>query len=320
MVLSLLQDKRSGYPLIDYYRIIAAVFVIIIHTIPLESILLKAIVRTAVPFFFITTSYFYFLNSKPLAKLIKDLLIIYGLAILLYLPLNIYNYDKFKILTILKNLFIDGTFYHLWYLPATIMGLIIVDKLIKYLSLKLSFVIVLILYLIGLGGDSYYGLVINYIPSFYQLIFSFCDYTRNGIFFAPIFIYLGYLLAIYPAKVKKINLKMMISFILMLLEIMILNHYQISKHDAMFLMLPIFMFYSYHWLLRYPGMRRKFCKDLSLLMYLLHPWVIVLVRIISRHSTVLFVENTKIHFLIVTLVTFLISIIGLQIWRWADGK
>lgn len=80
------------------------------------------------------------------------------------------------------------------------------------------------------------------------------------------------------------------------------------------------MFYSYHWLLRYPGMRRKFCKDLSLLMYLLHPWVIVLVRIISRHSTVLFVENTKIHFLIVTLVTFLISIIGLQIWRWADGK
>lgn len=50
-----------------------------------------------------------------------------------------------------------------------------------------------ILYIIGLFGDSYYGIVksVSCLNGFYNLIFQLTDYTRNGIFFAPIFFVLG---------------------------------------------------------------------------------------------------------------------------------
>lgn len=312
-------NKKSGYPLIDYYRIIAAIFVIVIHTVPLESVLLKIIVRTAVPFFFITTGYFYFLNHKLLHQVIKNIAIIYGIAILLYLPVNIYNYDSFKLFDFFKALFIDGTFYHLWYLPATITGLVIVNKLVKHCSIKHSFIIVLILYLIGLGGDSYYELVINHLSSFYQLIFTFGDYTRNGIFFAPLFIYLGYLLAVYPIKIKKLGLKIIISFIIMFLEVIVINYYSLSNHDAMTLMLPVFMFYSYQLLLKYPGKRLWFCKDLSLWIYLLHPLIIILVRVVSKFSSSILVENLAVHFMMVTGLSFFAAVIVIRVRRYLCG-
>ena len=46
---------------------------------------------------------------------------------------------------------------------------------------------------IGLLGDSYYGVAegIVCLNRFYDNIFQVADYTRNGIFFAPVFFILG---------------------------------------------------------------------------------------------------------------------------------
>lgn len=64
-------SKVKGYPLIDCFRIIAAILVVTIHTSPLDTIsptldfyLTRGLGRIAVPFFFITTAYFYFLNPS----------------------------------------------------------------------------------------------------------------------------------------------------------------------------------------------------------------------------------------------------------------
>ena len=63
-------SKVKGYPLIDCFRIIAAILVVTIHTSPLDTIsptldfyLTRGLGRIAVPFFFITTAYFYFLQN-----------------------------------------------------------------------------------------------------------------------------------------------------------------------------------------------------------------------------------------------------------------
>lgn len=94
-------SKVKGYPLIDCFRIIAAILVVTIHTSPLDTIsptldfyLTRGLGRIAVPFFFITTAYFYFLNpsKKRLYKIIKQTLLIYLAAIIIYLPLNLYNH------------------------------------------------------------------------------------------------------------------------------------------------------------------------------------------------------------------------------------
>ena len=50
------------------------------------------------------------------------------------------------------------------------------------------------LYLIGLGGDSWFGLIQQTpIEPFYTAVFHLLDGTRNGIFFTPLFLCLGVL-------------------------------------------------------------------------------------------------------------------------------
>lgn len=155
---------KKGYPCIDIGRIIAAVFVIAIHIYPflqinptMELIVTRTIGRLAVPFFFMVTSFFLFKDGYPtqehIKKTIFSLLKWYGIAIVIYIPLMIYNHyfsQEHLVIAIIKDIFIDGPFYHLWYFPATIIGLIIVLLLIKY-CFNYAWFIVIGLYVIGRG-------------------------------------------------------------------------------------------------------------------------------------------------------------------------
>ena len=92
---------------------------------------------------------------------------IYGIAILIYLPLNIYNgtfLNGIHFWDLLRMLVMDGTMYHLWYLPASILGSLIAWFSVRRLNFKKAFVITFILFMIGVGGDSWYGLI-SQVPS-----------------------------------------------------------------------------------------------------------------------------------------------------------
>lgn len=86
--------------------------------------LTRVICRTAVPFFFMVTGYFIVpkmkTNRKAVLPSLFKLSFLYGICILLYLPLNLYS-GQFQGIGpggLLKKIFFDGTFYHLWYFPA----------------------------------------------------------------------------------------------------------------------------------------------------------------------------------------------------------
>ena len=86
-------------------------------------------------------------------------------------------------------LLFDGTFYHLWYFPACMIGMLLLLMLKRFLTARMLMAVTVILYFIGLFGDSYYG-VIAFAPvlsKIYQFLFQISTYTRNGIFFAPLF-------------------------------------------------------------------------------------------------------------------------------------
>ncbi len=186
-------NKREEYAGIDKFRIVAAIMIIAIHTSPLVSIsheadfvLPRIIARVAVPVFFMCTGYFLIHgciepqeNRKRIFfRFLTKTGLLYGAAILIYLPVNIYSgYFKEKsiIPTLVKDLIFDGTFYHLWYIPASIIGFMLVYGLLTRLNLKVVAAISFILYLIGLFGDSYYGIsekfdVINSFMRFYSHI------------------------------------------------------------------------------------------------------------------------------------------------------
>lgn len=314
--------SKNHYPYIDIMRLISAILVISIHTYPfsqisieLDFIMTHIIGRIAVPFFFITTAFFLFQEGLPsfqkLKKVISQLLLIYIISILIYIPIQIYNHSLFQSsFEIVKDVIIDGTFYHLWYLPASILGIIIVYGLIKYIGIQKSFFIVLLLYIIGLGGDSYYQLSIQvpFLKTIYDFIFQYCDYTRNGLFFAPMFIWLGAFIRYKDFHIikKRVYIIGILCLLLMSLEIIILHHYQIPRHDAMTLFLPITMSFFYILLISYQGQRYPLCKDLSLYVYILHPLMIIVTRMIGKivHLEKYFIQNAFIHFLIVTILSF----------------
>ena len=243
--------KNESYSGIDYFRFIAALLIVAIHTSPLSSfsetgnfIFTRIVSRVAVPFFFMTSGFFlisrYTCNAEKLEAFIKKTTLIYGVAILLYIPINVYNgYFKMDNLlpNIIKDIVFDGTLYHLWYLPASIIGAAIAWYLVKKLNYPKALMVASVLYLIGLFGDSYYGITekISCLNSLYTYIFQVTDYTRNGIFFAPIFFILGGFIADNRPQITfgKSFLGFAISLALMLGEAMILHHFDLQRHDSM---------------------------------------------------------------------------------------
>src|SRR5699024_9603004 len=102
-------------------------------------------------------------DSRELPKILgflKKTLVLYGISILLYLPLGLYagHYHALTPGGVLRMLVFDGTFYHLWYFPACILGVLLLCLLRRLLPLRAAAFICLLLYLMGLLGDSWYGL------------------------------------------------------------------------------------------------------------------------------------------------------------------
>lgn len=326
---------------LDWFRLPAALLVTAIHTSPLSSFspqadfwLTRVLARIAVPFFFMVSGFFLPDSFAKLRKQEKKLFFLYALSIVLYLPLNLYAGQLSGITAgaFLKQLFFDGTFYHLWYLPAAMEGMLLVWLLKKALPLSGCLAVTGLLFLTGLGGDSWYGLV-SRLPgakAFYEAVFSFSSYTRNGLFFAPFFLCLGLSLSRWQALTSKNPedsaalssrprsengvftmsahssstdgglptspgahaksrgmtmplcahaLALAVFLLAMSVEAVWLHSMGCCRHDSMYLFLPPVMISLFSLLCRLPS---KACPPalpaVALSVYLLHPWVIVLVR------------------------------------------
>ncbi len=322
-------DLQREYVGIDYFRPIAASPVITIHTSPLagisekaDFILTRIIARVAVPFFFMTSGFFLFGKRKDgrqsfykFTVFIKKITVIYGIATLIYLPLNIYTgrvKEWIYLPCFLKDVAFDGTFYHLWYLPAAIIGAGIVYLLLKKLKTEQAFIISLFLYIVGLFGDSYYGISekIPFLKAVYKNLFTVFNYTRNGIFFAPIFFMMR---AMISKRTKRISLitslaGFMLSFSLMLAEGLLLHNFNLQRHDSMYFMLLPCLFFLFRSLIFREGKSLKYLRNLSMFVYLIHPAIIVSVRGFAKITATqgLLIENSVIHFMAVAIVSFAI--------------
>lgn len=327
-------NDNKYYTGIDWMRLIAAVLVITIHTSPLadsnataDFILTRIVARIAVPFFFMTTGYFtlsrYHYDNRKLLTFLKKTGVIYAAVIVVYLPLNIYNgyFNQSNLLpNILKDLVFDGTLYHLWYLPASMLGMLIAWQLVQKLDYPKGMAAAAILYLIGLFGDSYYGIAekLPVIKNIYNLLFGLFDYTRNGIFFAPVFLMLGGFIADKKRHLTQVQAiaGFIVSFTLMFAEAMLLHKNGFQRHDSMYVFLlpcTVFLFQS---VLHFRGRKVQELRTASLLIYLIHPMMIVVVRAAAKatHLQSLLVENSLVHFAAVCATSILFSFTVTALW------
>ena len=194
---------------VDRMRLAAAFLVAAIHISPLadrsaaaDFLLTRVVARLAVPFFLMASGYFtlsrYETNGERLRRFMQKTAALYAAGIVLYLPLSVYGgYFSGSVSDLFRKIVFDGTMYHLWYLPAAMLGMLIARHLVRRLDYHAALTVAAALYLVGLFGDSYYGLAarVPVLGSLYDVFFTAFSYTRNGLFFAPIFLLLGGALA-----------------------------------------------------------------------------------------------------------------------------
>lgn len=327
---------KDNYGWLDRFRIIAALLVIAIHTSPLgafspegDFFLTRVLARIAVPFFFMVTGQFVtgkFIaventidadekqaGRRCLLRYIRKILILYIGAIILYLPIGIYakHYQGLTIMSFLKMLLFDGTFYHLWYFPACLLGVVLVYLLSRFLKLRGILAVSTVLYILGLLGDSYFGLVqkLPAAETLYEFFFQICSYTRNGLFFAPLFLTLGTWCAKKDRRESTLSFTiLLLSSLLMTAEAFTLRRFSWQRHDSMYIMLVPVMVSLYCFLLCHPktcGKAEKRFRSVSLWVYILHPAFIIVVRGGAKilHLTPLLVDNSLAHYLAVSVLS-----------------
>lgn len=343
-----MQTRRTyGGP--DLFRPAAALLVAAIHTSPLASFsaegdffLTRVLARLAVPFFFLVTGHFvlggYFHPSavragdggnrselaasrgrRPGASAIpgflQKILLLYGCAMLLYLPIGIYagHYKGLTAPSLLRMIFFDGTFYHLWYFPALLTGVLLLCLLGRFFSLRTCTAVSAVLYLLGLLGDSYWGLIadVPVLSGVYEWGFHISSYTRNGIFMAPLFLIIG--AHFYdpgshaPAPGKRGACAAVFGGALLLMtgEGFLLRYLGWQRHDSMYLLLPVCALFLYRLLLSVNLPERRKLRAWSTWIYILHPAVIVALRGAAKavHLEEYLVENSLIHYLAVCLLS-----------------
>ena len=336
---------------LDRFRLVGALLVVAIHTSPLtylsaeaDFFLTRILARVAVPFFLMVTGQFVLpriLESGVRSKrrLLRYLVrtgMLYLACILLYLPLGIYagHYKELTAVKVLQMLVWDGTFYHLWYFPACMLGMALLYLLSRRLKLRSITLVCGALYLLGLSGDSYYGLT-QYLPPLRGLCdlgFQVWSYTRNGLFLAPLFLLMGMqmdglqreslysgentlpeersqnrpsaLLSWTHASFPALGAGLALSLLGMTGEAFLLRYLESLRHDSMYLLLVPVMYCLYGLLLRLSCPPCPRLRRISTLVYILHPAIIVAVRICARLPHLLpLMEQSLLHYLAVCLLS-----------------
>ena len=281
-------SARFQGPVLDRFRLAAAVLVVCIHTGPLETYsqaadfwLCRCLARTAVPFFLMVSGYFLARDGwKTTGRFLKKTARTYLAAALLCLPLNLYQ-GGYGPLEWGKRLLLEGTLYHLWYFPALLLGAPLARGLAG-LGRPAALAAAFGLYFLGLGGDSYYALASRLpgLGTFYDGVFALFGHTRNGLFYVPLFLLLGAEGRRWSLRASALGTALGLA--LLSAEGFALRALGWPRHDSMYLTLPLCMACLFSLLLNQNRGEDRRARRISLSVYLLHPWFIVLARVGTR--------------------------------------
>lgn len=193
---------------IDIFKVIMALLVVGIHTEPFGfNVWLDRgfgiITRLCVPFFFITSAYFYWLKEKRAFLYLKRIVLLYLIWSVIYLPFDIKEFSSMSVGQILYRFLWDGNEHALWYLCASAVGFIITFLLLKVFKPKAVLIIGILFLVIGCVKSTWAPLAEKlfsvYIPDFLG--------SRNGLFYAFPYTALGMYIAKKPDKGKTENIR-----------------------------------------------------------------------------------------------------------------
>lgn len=249
---------EKQYHAIDIMKFICSIMVIVVHTLVLlpystfgNFVVTNIFGRFVVPFFFISTSFFVSMKSRSnptyFRKYIIALTKLYLFWSILYIPCGFVwiqqNLDiPFYLypIALVLGFFYLGTYYHLWYVPALIFSLIVVEWYTKRFRLRTLIPIAFVLFCIG-SLETYYGVVnipiVQSVIDKYMMVFFT---TRNGLFFGLFFVACGYYLS-KSDRLLHIEHKrrwLVVSLILLVIEAYVLDQTNTLNFNFLIMLAP----------------------------------------------------------------------------------
>ena len=332
--------NKITYKYLDLFRIIAAVFVVAIHTSPFQSLselskifgyinifTIQIVARVAVPFFFTASGFFLFGHIKSLLtfkvrKYILKVIKLYFLWSLVYLPIRLAQIyvengiNLIGVLYLVRDIILTGTFTQLWFLNALVVSVFIIYMLLKKLNFYSVLYISLGLYIFGLFGDSYFGLSKNiiFLNNLFIIYNKIFVTTRNGLFFGMFFVMLGGLISNTKIEKSKLTLFLFLfSFFLMTIEVYLLKKFNIAKDFNMLIMLIPNVYFLFKYLVSLKHFDCPKCyliRNISFLVFCIHMiYVFIVANILEYLGLDSSVSYNPLLFMITIICSFLSSII-----------
>ncbi|WP_310555841.1 acyltransferase [Flavobacterium sp.] len=306
---------------IDVLKILLAFLVVALHIFPilkLEGIqdiisyeIANGISRIAVPTFFIISGYF--LRNKIndtiyLWQYSKRILLLFIVWQLIYLPdlLQLYYLKRFTTIDVVLKIIFG--YWHLWYLLASVLGVLVLYYSRNF-SLKTKWFVIIILLLFGYSFQILNQSGIIEANSIVNQCYNWIGTTRNFLFFGYPLLLIGSIYDHWKSRLLPFKFLIFPLFVLLILESFLYHKFEIKALDFLIFVFPISMFLVLVSIESKSITRISFPPTLSLGIYLCHPFAIRAVYVFFPQKELAFV----------LLKYFLICLVAILCW-WIVEK
>lgn len=248
--------QKENYFIVDVLKLFFSFCIVALHTklfaneFPtLHWYCSHIVFRIAVPFFFISSGYFFckkVKNSKNPIIILKNTLkrllplFIFWLCITLPLEINTLAQQDFTISKIIIELLRKLLFYPwgaLWYILALMVSYLLIYPFLVKKQYKLPLFIGFILFLFAIIGNSYYFVIEN--TSLQKIVDAYLKTfisTRNGLFLGFFYIAIANYLTVKKDYSRKKNVLILsLGIVGLILEtIIIKNNHYVEDHSLFF--------------------------------------------------------------------------------------
>lgn len=342
------RSRATGYAGVDLARFLCALLVIGIHVYPFgntgDAVLSELnfltqvwLGRLSVPFFFLCSGFFLFRGSdfRPdkVRTYLKKLLRLYLLWTVLYLPLIFSQIILVHpqgpgagLLRVIRDLFLRGSYHHLWYLHGALVAVAIVGFLReKGISFGKMLPFALVLFLAGLPTQTYFGILMRlrerlpFVWMIWEIYEQLFVTVRNGVFEGFLYVALGAWLGESGFRLSsgKALAGFLTSMALALAELLVSRHLRwMREYDLFFFQIPaaFFLFCLASQLKLKESTCWPHLRSLANITYFTHVWVYTLLAWIFP---VLGWDITTpgLHFLTTATATLLLAEVLLQLQK-----
>lgn len=318
--------SKNTYHSIDIAKIVAALFVVSIHSEPFSNlpkdIIVDIFARIAVPFFFITSAFFFFKRKpdmdalkhyeKRLAKLYLFWFIIGFPLIILHKFIEPNESFSINLFNLLKEFIFGSTFGGSWFIMVLIEGVPIVYFLSRKISTASIIAIGVLLYAVAVSFSYYHNFLpadIQHIADLYPKVLK--SGIANSFMSAFLFIATGKVMAENEDRIRnfsraKVNIMLTVSLIFSFIEVLTVKHMDTPSSTDIFFCLPALSLTIFMFILQnetYKDLNYMRFRNTSTIIYFSHFIFVFFFVIINKHITP--VNPILKYFMVVTLCLML---------------